>query len=292
MKLFFTVSIILFSAFNCSAQLTALNEDFDANCASSSSATYPTYWSGYCKFVPTLAYGWNCYPVGGRFGTPGFTCNSYYAPYHHEDTAWLFTPKLNLSGNTDHIYLRYDSHYEYTASKLSLLLSHNYIKYTNPDTSNIDWLDVTGTSTPTVGPDDSLDWVTHFVDLTPYKATPLIFAFKYTSTNTSGGRWTIDNIITTPWALNIKDLQKEIIPITVIGSATSNELSISCAFAVAGSYKLAINDLMGRELHTETLRSASGEQNFNLNDLQLAPGMYFIKISNGITYGATKVIVK
>ena len=292
MKLFFTSILLLSCALTSSAQLSSLSEDFDISCFSSTGPSYPTYWTGYCKFVPVSAFQWNCYPVGGRFGTPGFTCNSFYAGTHNADTAWLFTPKLNLSGNTDHVYLRYDSRYEYSASKLNLLVSHNYIKYTNPDTANIDWYDVTGLQTPSVGPDDSMDWVTHFVDLTPYKATPLIFAFKYTSTNYSGGRWTIDNIMTTPWALTIKDLEKETIPMAVLGTPTRNEIMLSCNFIVAGTYTLSVTDLMGRVVHTETVRTPSGEKEMTIRDSQFRPGMYFIKLTNGLTYGATKAVVQ
>ena len=292
MKSVFPVILLLLFASTGSAQVTSLLEDFDISCASSSGPSYPTNWTGFCKFTPTSALQWNCTPLEGRYTTPGFECNSYYGGVHHEDTAWLFTPKLNLSGNLDHIYMRYDSKYEYTAAKLSILYSPNYIKNTAPDSIGVDWTDISGLSTPVVGINDSLDWVTHYIDLTPYKAiVPLIVAFKYTSTNFSGGRWTLDNIMTTPWGLSVKDLSREPLPITVLGAPTTEQINISCSFAIAGSYKLSVYDLLGREVHSEMIHPRSGTQNFSISELQLSKGMHFIKINNSETFGVAKVMV-
>ena len=292
MKLFFSLALLLLFSVRTDAQVTALSENFDVTCDTTTSANLPVYWTQYCRFTPISVWGWNCYPVGGRYGTPGFTCNSYYSMVHYADTAWLFTPILNLASNSDHVYLRYDSKYEYTATAMRLMLSRNYAKHTNPDSPGVDWHDVTVSALPIVGPDDSVDWVTHYVDLTPYKADPLIFTFKYTSTNSSGGRWTIDNVMTTPWGLNVAQIRNQQIPLSILGAPTSYQIDLACDFNLAGAYKLSISDLLGREVHSETLHVKSGRQNITVGDLQLRQGMYFVKVSNGATLGVVKAIVQ
>jgi hypothetical protein len=293
MKLFFSLTSLLFLTVCTHGQITvnSLNETFDATCSTSTSFTPPTGWSGSCHFTPASVFEWNCSPLGGRLGTPGFDCNSFISGVHYADTAWLFTPRLNLAGNTDKIYMRYDSKYEFSAAKLHILASQDFTYGHDPEIG-VDWYDVGSTATPTIGPDDSVDWVTHYIELTPYKAVPLYVAFKYTSTSISGGRWTIDNISTTPWGLNVADLSHQLIPITIIGTPNSGEINISCAFALAGGYQLSIYDLVGHEVYSETLHAKSGGQDFKLSGLQLRPGMFFIKISNNTTYGVAKIVVQ
>ncbi len=292
MKLIFPFFILLLISASGSAQVSALNENFDISCATSTGPSYPTYWSGFCMYSPASALGWNCSPLGGRGSTPGFDCNSYIAGVHYTDTAWLFTPILNLSGNSENIFIRYDSKYEFAASKLKVLVSSDYVKYTRPDSNGVDWNEISTTAMPEIGHDDSLDWVTHFIDLTSFKATPFIVAFKYTSTNVSGGRWTIDNIMTTPWGLNVTNLSKEALPISILGTPNSSQINVSCTFALAGAYKLAIYDLMGRVAYSQELHTRSGTQDFVLDGLSLNKGMYFVKISNNSTYGAAKAMVE
>ena len=291
MKLFSFSFLLLFTTFAGIAQVTSVTEDFDISCATSTGPGYPTNWSGYCLFSPKSVLEWNCSPLGGRWGTPGFDCNSYVSGVHYADTAWLFTPKLDLSSN-QFIYIRYDSKYEFYASKLSVLISHDYQMNTRPDSAGVDWTDITSTATPVIGPSDSLEWVTHYLDLTPYKATPLYVAFKYTSTNTYGGRWTIDNVMTTPFGMSVQNISKELMPITVLGSPTSYGINLSCTFPTAGSYELSICDLLGRKEYTEMLQMHSGTETISLSDLKLHTGMYFIKISNGTTYGIAKAVVE
>ncbi|MBC7554709.1 MAG: choice-of-anchor J domain-containing protein [Taibaiella sp.] len=291
MKLLLSLIISLSSVYTGIAQVTSLNENFDASCATTGT-NYPLYWSQYNIIPPITALAWSCAPLGGRFGTPGMACNSYFSGIHYLDTAWLFTPILNLSGNLDHIYLRFDSKYEFSAARLKVLVSRNYVKNTRPDTPGVDWTDLTPTLAPVISNDDSTDWVTHFVDLTPFKNSPMMVAFRYTSTTSAGGLWTLDNIMTTPWGLNVDELNTKTIPICVLGVSTGNMLSLSFTSAVAGSYKLSIIDNFGREVHTETVNAKSGTQTLNITNLDLHSGLYCIRLSNGLTNGICKTIIQ
>ena len=291
MKLLSPFLFLLFCAVTGKAQVTSLNENFDVSCATTGTH-YPSQWSEYNVIPPTTALAWTCEPLGGRFSTPGIVCNSYFLGIHYLDTAWLFTPVLNLGGNTDHIYLRYDSKYVFSASKLHILVSHNYIAYTSPDTAGVDWYDITSTIAPVISNSDSTDWVTHFIDLTPFKNSPMMVAFRYTSTTASGGTWALDNIMTTPWGLHVGNLDRELVPLTIIGNSTPANINISFTSTAAASYKLSIFDNLGREVHIENITAHSGTQNYSINELQLHAGIYCVKLSNGTTYGVAKTVVE
>ena len=132
MKLIFPFLLLLACVTTTFAQVTSLNENFDVSCATTG-ANYPLGWSEINTVAPLSALAWTCAPLDGRWGTGGIECNSYYSGVNYKDTAWLFTPQLDLSGYTGNIYLRFDSKYEFIAARLSVLASNHYTPGTNPD---------------------------------------------------------------------------------------------------------------------------------------------------------------
>ena len=202
MKKLILLSFFAINILNAHAQVTGLSEYFNSNCAVSGE-NYPNNWSEYDIYsYPKIA--WTCGPTEGR-GTlptttsPGIMCNNYDGSNFYVDTAWLFTPQLNLNYYAGNIYLQFDSKFTNDAARLSLLVSNTYQAGWPPDTvlSVHTWYDVTSATTPVLDNTGSSDWVTHVVDLTPYKASPMYVAFRYTSNATSSGTWIIDNVLTT-----------------------------------------------------------------------------------------------
>ena len=206
MKQTLILSVLFLSAFTVSAQITSLSENFNTSCpATTTFVSTGSDFSKYNTVTTSAGLQWDCTATGGRGATPGVEVSSYISGIFYKDSAWLFTPQLLLSGYPGNIYLRFDSKYLHYAGRMSVLVSSDYHKYQNPDTAAT-WTDVTSAGIPAIDPhDDSANWVTHQIDLTPFKATPIYVAFKYTSTVTSGGTWTLDNILTTTSPLYVED---------------------------------------------------------------------------------------
>ena len=80
-------------------------------------------------------------------------------------------------------------------------------------------------------------------------------------------------------------------PLTVLGESTRDHVNIAFSSPYAMSCKLAIYDIMGREVHEQILNTRGGYETCSITGLSLSPGMYFLKMGNELKYGATKVII-
>ncbi len=273
--------------------VSSLGENFDLTCASGG-ISYPLNWSEWNIIPPTTALAWSCTELGGRYGTPGIQCNSYFGGTHYIDTAWLFTPQLNLTGFTDSVYLRFDSRYTVSGARMQVLINNVYHPGSAPDSVGVPstWIDMANRTTPVIGPDDSAGWVTHYVNLTSYKNTPLYVAFRYATGNTAGGIWTIDNVFLTPWGLNVDKEVKKSITLTVLGNSTTDKISFSGTFYDAGNYDVQIYDNLGRIVHNGSFYTNSGTSSHTLSHLGLHSGMYIVKVGNATSYQIVKAIVE
>jgi hypothetical protein len=286
--LFFTLSV--FVAYP--QAVSSLSENFNGACASVSG--YPTGWVRYNPIGATIPSGvWTCAPSGGRSGTPGISCTGTYSATYNVDTAFLVSPLLNFHGFS-HVYLSFDSKTTniHLGGKLAILINGS------PDSmSSIPVLDtdITGTVYPVFGNSDSSDWVTHHVDLSSHISSGNFYiAFRYTSNTSGGSIWFLDNINTSTaqiW-LDVPGITNDILPIRVIGNSASDHIAISYNSSTTGQYKLALYDMMGRELYTDIINAHSGAANYTINNVNLHPGMYFIKMFNNTSYGVTKVMIQ
>ncbi len=285
--------LLLFFCFSAAtAQVRSVSENFDGSC-SVAGPNYPLNWFEWNNIPPTSALGWNCGPLDGRWGTGAMECTSFYGGVNYLDTAWLFTPEMDLSAYPGKIYLRFDARFEFIAARsLSVLISHNYAIGQNPDSLGVEWVDSTSALSPVINPNsDSANWVTHWIDLTGLKTTPLYVAFRYISSGSAGGIWTIDNVYTTTFGEGIPDLAKENLPVTILGNSTTNRIEFSANLVDAGNYGVKIYDYLGRTVHEEQMELPAGSRSHTISGLNLIPGLYFVKIGNGYTYGVAKTIV-
>ncbi len=291
----------VFTSLGINAQpFTALHENFDVACVTST--TFPPTsaswnWIHYNPVSGTDLEGlWHCTPTNGRKNnlgspTPGFTCSGVWASAYHLDTSYLISPQLSLHGyDPGHLYLHFDTKVDsiVLGGKLAVLITTD-----TGSPSAFVYTDFTTSVTPGFGVADSLGWVTHELDITSYVPTyyPIYIVFRYISPSTSGSAWYLDNVNTSTTRLSTPNIHKEILPITVLGSGSSSHISLSYGTQISGIYRLAIYDMMGRSVHQETINIMNGSSSLSIDELNLQPGMYFVKMGNGYSYGAVKVII-
>ena len=292
MKKLRLLSLLLIIAITADAQtLTSLSEDFNVPC-SYIGPNYPPQWTEWNIVPPVSPLEWNCAPLSGKDGTPGIQCNGLYSGVNYADTAWLFTPKLDLSSYSNSIFLKFDAKYEFSAGRLHVKVSTNYHTRSNPDSLSTTWDDITSALTPMIGPGDSSGWVTHWADLTPYKSTPIYVAFNYTSSTTAAGDWTIDNVETTPYSVKVNDPIKDMLHLSILGNSTNEQITLLYSLRDPGNYGITIYDNVGREVHKESFYAGNGTSTHAISGLALHPGIYIIKMNNNETYGTIKTIVE
>jgi len=82
--------------------------------------------------------------------------------------------------------------------------------------------------------------------------------------------------------------------LTVLGSATSDNINLGYTVSESGNYKLAIYDLTGRVLYNTDINANEGVimQNYSVKGLNLPSGIYIAKMTNGVTSGVAKIVVE
>jgi len=80
-------------------------------------------------------------------------------------------------------------------------------------------------------------------------------------------------------------------PLSILGNASANQMTVGFTAAVAGKYNLEVLDLAGRVLYSENINAVTGAQRYTVNGMNLSNGMYIVKLSNGTQSGVTKAMV-
>ncbi len=275
------------------AQPNYMTEGFNGSCSVVSG--FPSDWSYFNPIAATIPDGqWTCAPGNGRWGTNGIGCTNVWGtpPSYHLDTSYLVSPGMDLSDYPGDIYLHFDTKTTKInlGGKVSMFISSDSMVFDTLGGGT--FLDITSTLSPTFGNDDSADWVTHVANLTPFKSlTPLYVAFRYTADNSTGSIWYLDNIFTTTFPVNVTRIDKNVLALKVIGNSTSSHITLASRAAPPGMYHISIYDMQGREIHREDVTLIDSEATNTINGLNLLPGMYLVKMSNGAAYGTVKTVV-
>ncbi len=259
--------------------VTSLNENFDASCGATPS-NLPMGWS---KYSVTGTQQWNCTNFGYN-ATPGVQMNGFQAGNNvNED--WLFTPRLNLSALTN-AYLQFRAFKKFSGDDIEVLLSTNYSGMGDPNMAGVTWtnLNVNFSAVDT-------NYKQFQANLTPFKATPFYVAFKYVSTATNGSQWKLDNILVSQTPLGINETAHTALPLTVVGNATQNAITIAFDAPKAAQHTITVYDLAGRILAERNAFLNNGTQHFTMDGLNLTSGMYLIQVSNGTETGIAKAMV-
>ena len=297
MKKLYTILISALLTSSCFGQVITLHENFDAACGAAT-PNIPAGWIDY-NVIPPVAdtMNWNCAATLGRDGTPGVICMGYYAGAYHLDTAYLFTPAIAISAYTDSVYLFFDSKYDvgtggsYHRAHFEILM--------NPDSFLI--LPVIPTSdsnltlalTPLIGPGDSSGWVTHQVDLSPYKFLSYVrVGFRYASSDTDAGAWTIDNVNTSPFSLHVQQMAAAQKTLNLIGGLTQDgSLMVYYLAPEEGAYSLTVTDMNGHDVLQTNVSVIAGRGNFTLPIDGVASGIYILRLFNKDYSAYSRVLV-
>lgn len=281
-------------------QVTSLSNDFDASCGISTG--FPTGWQRYDPILPgTYPEGtWRCAPDGGRGNgtavtTNGLTCTGVWGGSYHLDTSYLITPRLDLTGYYPRAYLYFDTKVDSIAIIAGGKLSVLYTIDTSTIPSNFVYVDSTNNVRPSLNTPGFSGWTTRVTSLSHFVypgAAPFFISFRYTSPSTAGSQWFLDNVYISGDQLSVSDPDRTILPVTVVGNSTTSHVALSLRPAAAGTYKLGIYDLTGRELYIENVWLEARHVMHNIDNVHLVPGMYFVKIGNGSGFGSTKFVVQ
>jgi hypothetical protein len=283
---------ICFYGWSAQAQLTSLNENFNTSCPSGNHS--PASWVYYNPpSTPDPLGAWTCDPSYGRNSSPGISCSGYFGTPAtlHLDTSILISPRIDLSGYPDSIYLNFDTKTTniHLAAKMDVLISGD-TAFTDSSTHVLALRNVFDS-------DDSSAWRTHQASLSAYKYNPNFYiGFRYISAGSSviASRWFLDNVNTTTAFLSVDGAATKLTaPATlkVIGTPARDNIILSYA-GTKSAYDVELYDLVGRCVFKERITARSGDNNYNLTGLQLHEGMYIVKMGDESGYSMAKAIVQ
>lgn len=92
--------------------------------------------------------------------------------------------------------------------------------------------------------------------------------------------------------LSVGNTRLSSMPLSILGNATANNMTLGFTATQAGKYQVEVLDLTGRTLHTESINAVVGVQRYTINGMNLANGLYIVKLSNSAAVGVTKVTVQ
>lgn len=283
MKKIILLSVFVAFTAIANAQVTSLSEDF-GTCDSTSGGEHPTGWTAYSAVGDQ---NWTCYSTFGvTFGTPCIQINGYFGGnFANED--WLITPRLDMSSYTNPFFNFY-ARYKFPGDSLHVMYSTNYSGTGNPSASGVTWTELSKNNTFV----NDTNWTLFSCGVNAIKATPFYVAFKYTSTNSDGSRWTIDSVHTSLFPTSVEDVNSKNMPVTVIGEAGNGNISLSFTTFEAGEFTVNVNDMTGRKVYSQTVQANAGNNSVRLNDVNISSGIYIVEVRNAHTFGLTKVSIK
>ena len=253
---------------------------------------FPPGWSSYNVLGTTQ--NWQCYSKYGLGNSPCFQINGYQGGADNANENWLFTPKLDLHTYST-IKFNFYANYYYAGDSLHIMVSHNYSGAGDPNASGVTWTELTHTGIMQYDTAYNTNIYMAFqCDLAPHKSTPCYVAFKYTSTTSDGSRWDLDSVFTSGIGggpSGLTNINEEKLSLKVIGTSTSDKITLGCDVA-EGKYNLAIFDMVGRKLYDETINAQAGEHTYSINNINLAKGMYVVRMSNENSFGVAKTVVQ
>lgn len=118
---------------------------------------------------------------------PYVQANGYFSGANHASETWLISKAIDLSPATNPMF-SFANAYNYTGDPLKCYVSTDY---TSGAPSTATWTELSFTAST-----GGFKFVSSgYINLSSYKSTNTRIAFKYTSTNTSGSHWELDNIV-------------------------------------------------------------------------------------------------
>lgn len=127
---------------------------------------------------------------------------------------------------------------------------------------------------------------------------PFYLAFKYSSLDnpdsSKAWQWSLDNIAlsyeTRPNSVN--NVNFEGLNLTVLGTATRNEINIRVATEKARNMNISMFDITGRQVFSTKGNFNAGTQLYTIKDANINAGMYVVRFETTEGFKVVKVMVK
>lgn len=173
----------------------------------------------------------------------------------------------------------------------TLKVSANYVAGTDPTLPAYTWTPIATTAMANK-PGTTWEQVTG-IDLTAYKSGNFYLAFTYECGVDSAYELTYDDIKVAEKITNgIFSASRGQINIQVLGDATPAAINLGISLEKAANLEAQIFDLTGRKVYSQSLKTSNGKGVYTLNNTNLTPGMYVIRITNGAESGTIKALVR
>jgi len=293
MKRVFLLAAFSLVAFLGKAQdSTSLKQNFDVDDSSGVGGDhFPPGWTVY--HVIDGGQVWKHYTEYGQSNTPCVEFNGYQGGADHINDAWMLAPKLNLTAYSS-VYLNFSAVYLYVGDSLHCKVSTNYSGTGSPAASGVTWTEPTHTGIMLTDSNNVSNLRNFQVNLTPFISAHTYVGFEYTSSDSTGSRWTLDSVVTSGTInehAGVNNVTKENLSLNVIGMSTTSQIKMSFTVA-AGNYTINIFDMQGRKVNDILLAARDGFQVLTISNLNLQAGMYVISMSDDKSYGVVKTMVE
>lgn len=261
--------------------VSSLNETF-TNCQDPN-------LGGFKYFSKTGSQTWRC-GTQGRTDANSVYINGGFSGGANDNEDWLITnAPVNLASVTNPV-LEFWEKIRYTGiTTKNVMVSTNYAGSGDPSTA-------TWTTVKDVTAETSTEWTAFSgISLNSYKTTPFYLAFKYTSMATSGGaqEWSIDDVnITAGSGTGIADRKAHEMGLVVLGTATSERISLGITLKENATLNIGVYDITGRKLFTADQHMQAGFNQYSIQNVNLSKGMYVVRVNDGMHSDVIKTVVQ
>ena len=230
-------------------------------------------WTAYSVIGDQVWSRDNSYGIGG---TPCAQMSGYEGG-NHANEDWLISPALNFN-SFDNVKLLFETAKNYSGADLEVLISVDYDGTNDPNTA-------TWTTLEAELSGGGWSWTpSGSIDVSSYSGENVYIAFKYTSTDSDGATWEVDNIQILAYDnLGINDNFNKICNVYPIPARNF----INIDFKDNSYNKLSIFNLTGEILIQNTIDD--NHQKIDVSSLK--NGFYFIRLTNSNNKSVAKKLI-
>ncbi len=258
--------LILAVVFIINAKAQILSEDFE-----STPGELPSGWLTVSPTYGSADFKWHPADYSGN----NFMRASSYNGSNNTTEQWLITPAFSTTGLTN-VQLAFDNdRADYPGNDIQVFVSSDFAG-DSASFASATWTEITGLSLSTGG----YTVVNNVSDISSFAGNANVYvAFKYTSTDSEGAVWDIDNVvISEPSSINEINNNLSVFPnpvytdLNITGKSNIKNINV---LNVIGQKVLNINGI--------------NADNYKLNVADLTNGVYIINIENA---DGTSVVTK
>lgn len=171
----------------------------------------------------------------------------------------------------------------------TIKLSTNYISGTNP--SNAAWT-ILQTQDISVAPAADVWSQVKDIALGDFKMVPFYLAFTYSCSDGGAYELSYDDIKVEERTVGIYTPSHEIFGLKVLGEATSDRITLGVYLKNKGELNIQIYDMAGRVAYRKNISGQTGYQQIVLNETNVHPGIYVIRVLNESNIATVKTVIK